>query len=162
MITLMHGDILEGVTEEHGCMEVDSFVNPVNCVGIMGKGLAAQVLRAFPAASDSYIRACRQGKVQLGKIYAVHRAAEWNPHVIFHFPTKVHWRDDSTLMGIAAGLASLVTEVHVHNVRSIAIPALGCGNGHLAWKDVRPMIEAAFQPVPRVEVRLYVPEEAHG
>jgi O-acetyl-ADP-ribose deacetylase (regulator of RNase III) len=134
---------------------VDALVNPVNTVGVMGKGLALQIKRAFPDVFAGYGRACKQGEVQVGRMHVVHRATA--PRFVINFPTKKHWRDSSKLEYIVAGLSDLVTTVDELHIGSIAIPPLGCGLGGLDWTAVKPRIVAAFRAHPDVRVVLFEP-----
>jgi O-acetyl-ADP-ribose deacetylase (regulator of RNase III) len=138
---------------------VDALVNTVNIKGIMGKGIALQFRQAFPAMFRDYERACKAGEVQLGKMHVYDLGGlTGGPHWIVNFPTKGHWRERSRLTDIEAGLGDLVTTILRLEIRSIAIPPLGCGNGGLNWADVRPRIEAAFTNLPNVNVLLFEPE----
>lgn len=150
MITYQSGDLLTA--------DVAAVVNTVNCVGVMGKGLALQVKQAYPAVFRSYAAACRRGEVQPGRVLTVPTGNEGNPRYIINFPTKRHWRDHSQLADIEAGLVVLVAEVRRLGLGSIAVPALGCGNGGLEWAVVRPLIEAAFSQLPQVQVVVYPPQ----
>lgn len=138
--------------------DVDALVNPVNTQGVMGKGLALQFKKAFPDAFQSYVRACEAGEVVPGKIHTVRRLMA--PRFILNFPTKKHWRNPSKLEYIRDGLDDLVQQVRALGIQSIAVPPLGCGHGGLDWEDVRPLIEAAFVPLPDVRVVLYAPKGA--
>ena len=88
------------------------------------------------------------------------RAGATNPRFIINFPTKRHWRANSRIDDIKAGLTALIDEVRSRNIRSIAVPPLGCGLGGLNWADVRPLIETAFVAVPEVRVLVYEPTGA--
>jgi O-acetyl-ADP-ribose deacetylase (regulator of RNase III) len=137
----------------------DALVNTVNTKGVMGKGIALQFKQAFPAMFRDYENACKAGKVRLGKmhVYDLGGLAD-GPYWIINFPTKGHWREPSRLTDVETGLEDLVATVCRLGIRSIAIPALGCGNGGLNWADVHPRIEAAFKNLPDVNVLLYEPE----
>lgn len=137
--------------------DVDALVNPVNIVGVMGKGLALQFKSAFPEAFAVYRRACEAGEVQTGRIHVVRRPKP--PRFIINFPTKKHWRNPSRLEYISDGLVDLIHTVNELGIRSIAIPALGCGNGGLAWSEVRPLIVTAFAALPQVRVLLFEPPD---
>ena len=138
---------------------VDALVNTVNTKGIMGKGIALQFKHTFPAMFRDYERACKAGEVQLGKMHVFDLGGlAGGPHWIINFPTKGHWRQRSRLSDIETGLEDLVETVRRLEIRSIAIPPLGCGNGGLNWADVRPRIEAAFTYLPDVNVLLFEPE----
>ncbi len=134
--------------------EAEALVNTVNCVGVMGKGVALAFRKAFPDNYRTYARACARREIQPGKMLVWERPSQpdiWDapssssfPRYIINFPTKTHWRSKSRLEIIDAGLAALVEEIRSRGIRSIALPALGCGNGGLNWNDVRPRIENAL------------------
>jgi O-acetyl-ADP-ribose deacetylase (regulator of RNase III) len=151
MIKLMQGDLLKQD-------DVDAIVNTVNCVGVMGKGIALQFKNKWPTNFTEYTTACKEGRVQLGRMLVHDSGGLVKPHYIINFPTKNHWRGSSNLEFIRDGLVDLVAQVRRLKIRSIAIPPLGCGNGGLDWNDVRPLIEEAFAPLPDVEVRLFEPK----
>ena len=140
--------------------DAEALVNSVNCVGVMGKGIALQFKQAFPENFLVYERACRAGEVQPGRVLVFETGRMLPPRYIINFPTKRHWRNPSRLEDVDAGLAALLEEVKRLDIRSIAVPPLGCGNGGLDWREVRPKIEAAFAQVPEVRVLLYAPEGA--
>jgi O-acetyl-ADP-ribose deacetylase (regulator of RNase III) len=142
--------------------EADAIVNTVNCVGVMGKGIALQFKKKWPENFRAYEKACKAGKVRLGTMF-VHDLGGLasKPHFIINFPTKDHWRGKSELSFIEEGLKDLVRVVREYGIRSIAIPPLGCGNGGLDWNVVRPLIEQAFRPLQsEVEVLTYAPDGA--
>lgn len=152
MIRFTTGDLLQA--------ETDALVNTVNCVGVMGRGIALQFKRAFPANFDAYAAACERGEVQPGRVL-VHETGQLTPpRFIVNFPTKRHWRAASRLDDIRAGLAALVEVIGAHGIRSIALPPLGCGLGGLDWRAVRPLIEAAMAALPAVEVVVFEPDGA--
>lgn len=137
-----------------------AIVNTVNCVGFMGRGIAAQFKRAFPANFKAYEAACKRREVVPGKMLVFETGQISNPRFIINFPTKRHWRGKSRMEDIEAGLGALVAEVRARGIPSIAIPPLGCGLGGLDWRDVRPRIERAFLDVPGVRVVIYEPGDA--
>ena len=149
MIDVTRGNLLDA--------EADAVVNTVNCVGVMGKGIALQFKRAYPQNFRAYKEACDRGEVRMGQMLVVPAGGLTSPKYIINFPTKRHWRARSQLADIDAGLRSLVAEVQRLGVRSIALPPLGCGNGGLDWRDVRPRIERAFAALPDVHVVLFEP-----
>lgn len=118
-----------------------ALVNPVNCVGVAGRGLALRFRRARPDNHAAYVRACRDGRLAPGRAH-VHSAPP-RPAIV-NFPTKRHWRNPSRLDDIATGLDHLRLLLDEHRWPSIAIPPLGCGLGGLAWDAVRPLIADAF------------------
>ena len=107
--------------------DVEALVNPVNTRGVMGKGLALQFKKAFPEVFTAYARACRAGEVVVGKVFVVERVG--TPRWIVCFPTKDDWRGASRLAWVRDGLVDLRREVEERGMRSIAVPALGCGLG---------------------------------
>jgi O-acetyl-ADP-ribose deacetylase (regulator of RNase III) len=149
VIELTQGDILGA--------DADAIVNTVNCVGFMGRGIAAQFKRAYPANFRVYEAACERGEVQPGRMLVFPISEATSPQWIINFPTKRHWRANSRLEDIKSGLAALIGEIRQRSIRSIAVPPLGCGLGGLDWADVKPLIEEAFTEVPDVRVLLYEP-----
>ena len=152
MIELVTGDILHADTQ--------AVVNTVNCVGIMGRGIAAQFKRAYPANFKAYQVACKAGKLAPGVMLVFDTGRLTHPRYIVNFPTKRHWRGKSRLEDIELGLATLVREVRERKIQSIAIPPLGCGLGGLDFADVEPRIEQAFSTVPEVNVLIFAPSQA--
>lgn len=152
MLKLKRGNLLDEKTE--------ALVNTVNCVGVMGKGIALQFKQAFPENFKQYQKACKNDGVQPGRMFTVATDSLLHPKYIINFPTKRHWRHNSRLEDIKAGLAALVAEVKTLGIQSIALPPLGCGNGGLDWAIVKPLIEAAFEPLPDIEVVLFEPAGA--
>jgi O-acetyl-ADP-ribose deacetylase (regulator of RNase III) len=152
MIEITHGNLLRA--------DVDALVNTVNCIGYMGKGIALQFKQAFPANFKEYEAVCKDGKLTVGNMLSHDNGALVNPRYIINFPTKRHWRGNSRIEDIAAGLTALVADVQRLQITSIAIPPLGCGLGGLQWDEVRPMIEQAFTVLPDVRVLLFEPTGA--
>jgi O-acetyl-ADP-ribose deacetylase (regulator of RNase III) len=148
-VMLTSGDLLE--------QKVDAIINTVNTVGVMGKGVALQFKRRWPENFRAYESACKSNSVKVGEMFIFDNGALLLPKYIVNFPTKQHWRSDSRLEFIEAGLKDLVQQIRRLNIRSIAMPPLGCGNGGLAWEDVEPRIRNAFAELADVEVRLFAP-----
>jgi O-acetyl-ADP-ribose deacetylase (regulator of RNase III) len=140
--------------------DAEALVNTVNCVGVMGKGIALQFKQAYPDNFRAYERACRAGEVQLGKMFVVNTGTLTNPRYLINFPTKQHWKARSRLRDIEHGLADLVATVRRLGLRSLAVPPLGCGNGGLEWSRVLPLIESAFAPLAEVQVLVFPPQNA--
>jgi O-acetyl-ADP-ribose deacetylase (regulator of RNase III) len=151
MIEAGSGDLLDA--------DVEAIVNTVNTVGVMGKGLALQFKRRFPANFDAYAAACKRGEVEIGRMLVVETKEPTGPRYIINFPTKKHWRDPSRLEYVRVGLNALVDEIRARGIRSIAVPPLGCGNGGLAWSDVEPLIERAVAELPDVRVAVFAPSD---
>lgn len=151
MIDLVKGDILKA--------DAEALVNTVNCVGIMGRGIALQFKKAFPENFKAYKAACNHKQIEPGKmfIYDLNRLYNYNPRFIINFPTKRHWKNKSHIEDIKLGLADLIDAIQQQQIRSIAIPPLGCGLGGLNWEEVRPLIIEAFQSLPQVNVLLFEP-----
>lgn len=149
MLELTTGNLLEA--------DVEALVNTVNTEGVMGKGIALQFAKKFPDMAEAYRRACKAGEVRPGRMHVFERGEMLNPRFVINFPTKRHWRAPSRMEDIEAGLAALVAEIGARGIRSVAIPPLGCGNGGLDWREVRPRIEHAFGALAGVRVLLYPP-----
>ena len=139
---------------------MEALVNTVNTVGVMGKGIALQFRQAFPANYAAYRAACKHNQVRPGSILVYQTGRFENPHFILNFPTKRHWKGKSKIEDIEAGLVDLVRVVRHYQVRSLAIPPLGCGNGGLDWSTVRPLIERALADLKDVKVLVFAPEGA--
>ncbi|MFE4373246.1 macro domain-containing protein [Streptomyces sp. NPDC056835] len=140
--------------------EVDALVNTVNTVGVMGKGIALQFKRAFPDNFAAYAKACADGEVQPGSMYVYDQGTLTKPRYLINFPTKRHWRSPSRPEDVQQGLRDLRRVIVDLQIRSIAVPPLGCGNGGLAWDDVHRMIVTSLGDLPDVEVRVYPPQGA--
>ena len=149
MITLTKGNLLES--------DAQAFVNTVNCVGIMGKGIALQFKKAFPENYDEYARACKKGEVRIGKMFVYKTNELFNPKYIINFPTKRHWKSKSKIDDIKKGLDDLIRQIELLGIKSIAIPPLGSGLGGLNWTQVKHLIESAFKATPNIAVQLYQP-----
>lgn len=149
MIELRTGDIFEE--------DVEALVNSVNCVGVMGRGIALQFKNAFPENFKAYEEACKRQQVQPGRMFVYESGKMTNPRYIINFPTKRHWRARSRIEDIEAGLDALADEIRARNIRSIAIPPLGSSLGGLDWADVRPRIETALGKLDDLQVLLFEP-----
>ncbi len=147
MLELKQGNLLEE--------DAEALVNAVNCVGVMGKGIALQFKQTFPENFQQYKKACDAKEVQPGRMFTVPTGKLFNPKYIINFPTKRHWREKSKIEDIQTGLKALVAEVQQLDINSIAIPALGCGNGGLDWLEVKPLIESAFVELPEVKAIVF-------
>lgn len=152
MIEYASGDILK--------CEADALVNTVNCVGVMGRGIALQFKHAYPENFKAYATACRRGEVQPGRMFVFETGQLAAPRYIINFPTKRHWRGKSRIEDIEAGLAALVEVIRARRIRSIAIPPLGSGLGGLEWVEVKPRIEAALAGLADVRVMILEPQGA--
>lgn len=142
-----HGNLLEA--------DAQALVNTVNCVGVMGKGIALQFKQQFPANFLAYRDAVARRQVRPGRMFVFETGFTRHPQYLINFPTKRHWREPSRLSDIETGLTALVHEIVDRSIRSIAIPPLGCGNGGLDWTVVRPLILRALSELPELTVLLF-------
>lgn len=147
MIRVMLGDLFES--------NAQTWVNTVNCVGVMGKGVALGFKQRFPEMFTEYELRCQRGDVRLGKPYLFKQLVEpW----ILNFPTKQHWRQVTNLKDIIAGLEYLEAHYRGWGIKSLAVPPLGCGNGQLEWRVVGPTLYRNLQKL-EIPIELYAP---HG
>jgi O-acetyl-ADP-ribose deacetylase (regulator of RNase III) len=149
MITYTEGNLLNA--------EAEALVNTVNTVGVMGKGIALMFKEAFPANLRAYEEACKAGAVEVGHMFVSEQRELMGPKWIINFPTKKHWRNPSKLEWIEEGLEDLKLVIREHNIRSIALPPLGSGNGGLDWPVVRARIEQALGELQGVEILVFEP-----
>ena len=134
MITYKKGNLLAD--------EASALVNTVNMMGVMGKGIALQFKKEFSWNYRVYVDACQGGLVGIGKLLLMDDTSEtYCQKLIIIFATKTTWSKPSEYYYIEAGLKALVTCIHDHQIESVAIPALGCGNGGLDWTIVKAMME---------------------
>jgi len=152
IITYQSGDLLKS--------DVQAIVNTVNCVGVMGRGIALQFKRQFPDNFKLYEKACKNNEVTPGKMLVFSTGHLFNPQYIINFPTKRHWRGKSQFQDVELGLEDLVYVVKKNNIRSIAIPPLGCGLGGLDWNVVKPLIEQKLAVLVGVEIIVFEPQGA--
>jgi O-acetyl-ADP-ribose deacetylase (regulator of RNase III) len=150
MIQFTNGNLLDA--------PVEALVNTVNTEGVMGKGIALQFKQAFPEMYRAYEAACAAGEVKLGRMHVFDLGGlVGGPRWIINFPTKGHWRSRSRLSDIKSGLSSLAETIRKLEIKSIAIPPLGCGNGGLNWAEVQPLIVGALGQLEGVDLRVYPP-----
>jgi O-acetyl-ADP-ribose deacetylase (regulator of RNase III) len=149
MIRFTTGNLLDA--------KVEALVNTVNTVGVMGKGIALMFKEAFPENFSKYEAACKSNEISVGHMFVTQRRDLLGPKWIINFPTKKHWRHPSKLEWITTGLDDLKCVILKNDIRSIALPPLGSGNGGLDWQDVRPKIEAALGALANVDVTVYEP-----
>ena len=126
-----------------------TLVNPVNCVGVMGKGIAREFKEREPAMFVAYKRICEKKQLAPGKLWLWHGTAS----LILNFPTKQHWRNRSKLEWIEAGLEEFVRHYRELGIVEISFPQLGCGNGGLQWAEVRPLMEKHLGSLP---IQIYI------
>jgi O-acetyl-ADP-ribose deacetylase (regulator of RNase III) len=123
----------------------------------MGKGIALMFKEAFPENFRAYEEACRRDEVRIGRMFVTENVALRGPRWLINFPSKKHWRHPSKLEWIAEGLEDLRRVIEEKNIKSIALPPLGCGNGGLDWSEVRPEIERILSPLQSAEIVVFEP-----
>lgn len=151
-INYFHGDLLKDGAE--------AYVNTVNCVGVMGKGIALEFKKRWPQNYENYKNVCAAKDLRPGKMLVWENKSlisELEPKFIINFPTKDHWRKNSEMSFIESGLDDLKKVIKKHKIKSIAIPPLGCGNGGLDWNQVKPLIIEKLSEFNDVEINLYLP-----
>jgi O-acetyl-ADP-ribose deacetylase (regulator of RNase III) len=152
MITYTTGNLLAA--------DAEALVNTVNCVGIMGRGVALQFKKAFPANFTAYAAACKRAEVQPGRMFVFETGKVTHPRYIINFPTKRHWHGASRLSDIESGLKALAGEIASRRIRSIALPPLGSGLGGLNWPDVRAAIDRLLSRLDDVAITVFEPNGA--
>ena len=140
--------------------DAEALVNTVNCVGVMGKGIALQFKQAFPENYEHYRQACERGEVRPGRMFVFETGRLMGPKFIINFPTKQHWKGKSKVEDVDAGLDALAEVIRSHRIRRVAVPPLGCGNGGLDWGVVRRLIQNKLKGLEGVEVFVYEPAGA--
>ncbi len=151
MIIFTQGNMLDA--------DVDALVNTVNAVGVMGKGIALMFKERFPENYKAYEAACKRKEIRAGSLFVTEQLVA--PRWIVNFATKQHWRNPSKLEWIKSGLADLRSFIVEHQIRSIALPPLGSGNGGLDWADVRPLIQDTLGDLTAVKVVVYEPTQQY-
>ena len=148
MITFVRGNLFDSAAQV--------ITNTVNCVGVMGKGVALEFKNRYPAMFTEYHSRCERGEVRPGEPYL------WEDErvQVLNFPTKRDWREGSRLSDIEQGLQYLALHYQDMGIQSIAMPPLGCGNGGLRWEDVRPLIEKHLGTLEDLDVYVYEPAAA--
>lgn len=152
MLHFLKGNLLDSSAE--------ALVNTVNTVGVMGKGIALQFKEAFPVNNRKYVEACKAGILTVGQLLAVkdHNAL-LGEKLVINFPTKKHWRYPSKYEYIESGLKALAALIIEKDIKSIAVPPLGCGNGGLQWDKVKQLIEVYLGTLP-ADIYVYEPNTA--
>ncbi len=149
MIRFKTGDML--------AEDAEALVNTVNCVGVMGRGIALQFKKVFPENYRAYSNACKRNEVQPGRMFVFETHQLVNPRYIINFPTKRHWRGNSRIEDIESGLVSLAEEIRKRGIRSAAVPPLGSGLGGLNWAAVRERMQEALGALESVQVVVFEP-----
>ena len=151
MLKYVNGDIFESRCE--------ALVNPVNCVGVAGAGLALEFKKRYPENHAAYCNYCKHGYMKPGRVFVFVTDTKKNPHLIINFPTKLHWRNKSRVFpDIHMGLWNLVDHLFEYQIYSIAIPALGCGKGGLTWHSVKCKMDQILRPFAHgLRILIYEP-----
>ncbi len=146
LVTLVTGDLFSS--------PLQTLVNPVNTVGVMGRGLALEFKSRYPAMDKAYRAECASGRLVIGKLFLFVTDKRW----ILNFPTKRHFRDPSRLAFVEAGLRAFPEFVTTHGITSAAFPALGCGLGNLPWTRVYPMMLELLS-IANIPIEIYAPSD---
>ena len=133
--------------------EMECIVNTVNCVGVMGRGLALQFKHKYPNMYEDYRNKCLNKQIKLGEVYLYE---DTSSKKIINFPTKNHWKNKSNIEDIENGLINLCDKIDKFGITSISIPPLGCGLGGLNWDDVYPLI-IKYMTDLNIQVEIYLP-----
>lgn len=153
MITYTQGNLLESRAE--------ALVNTVNTVGVMGKGIALMFKERFTRNFALYAMACRAKQVRIGEMFVTETGEFGGPRWVINFPTKEHWKAPSRLEWIEAGLVDLKRVLREKQIKSIAIPPLGAGNGGLDWPSVRARIDGALRDMRDVDITVFEPTDTY-
>lgn len=145
MIKVLIGDIFKS--------EAHTLVNTVNCVGVMGKGIALEFKKRFPEMFKDYCAKCNLNMIQTGILYYY---PDMFGKSVINFPTKKHWRSPSKLEDVVSGLDYFITVYKEWGIRSVAFPPLGCGNGGLDWKIVGPLMYQKLSLLD-IDIEIYAP-----
>lgn len=148
------GDMFDEPTE--------AIVNTVNCVGVMGKGVALEFKRRWPDNFKEYKKRCSRGEILPGRVFVFDNndmLSNGTHRFLINFPTKVHWRSQSKIEYIREGLDDFVSKVEGFGIKSVSLPPLGCGNGGLDWLHVRPIIEEKLSKLSGVRVVVFLPKD---
>lgn len=148
MIYYLKGNILDSKAE--------ALVNTVNLVGVMGKGIALQFKKQFPSNFKLYQKACKDGSIDIGKLLVTKETTVFGEKIIINFPTKTDWRKSSEYSYIELGLKDLISIIRQYDIKSIAIPPLGAGNGGLNWVKIKSMIAKSFVDID-IDIYVYEP-----
>jgi len=144
MIRYIRGDIFKS--------KAAALVNPVNCAGRMGAGLAQDFAIRFPEIINLYRTACDEEALVPGEVQMLRTESGI---YIFNFPTKDHWKNPSQISYIREGLYALAKLLDAHKIKTVALPLLGCGLGGLKWEDVKPLVIEVFEDYSDIDVKVY-------
>lgn len=148
MVTYVTGDIFRSPAQV--------ITNTVNCVGVMGAGIALEFKKRYPDLFNDYKQRCQKGEVIAGRPYLF----ENDKVQVLNFPTKRHWKNNSDINDIEDGLKYLAEHHADMGIFFLALPPLGCGLGGLEWASVKTLIDKHLGPLPDLEVLVYEPKVA--
>lgn len=143
MLKYVEGDIFNSPAQV--------LVNTVNTVGVMGKGIALSFKKKYPEMFATYRKVCDKHQLVIGKLMLWYGPDHW----VLNFPTKEHWRNPSKMEYIEKGLMAFQRKYADYNITSIAFPKLGCGNGELDWREVKPLMEKYLKELP-IDTYIYL------
>lgn len=139
---------------------MQTITNTVNCVGVMGKGVALRFKNAHRANYNEYVERCHRGEVRPGVPFvsnADEKRDKPDLQLVLNFPTKDHWRNPSQIEWIEAGLQTLAENYEAWGIKSLALPPLGCGLGGLEWGQVWPLMQRYLGDLP-IDIEVWVPD----
>lgn len=144
--------------------DAEAIVNTVNCVGVMGKGVALEFKKRWPDNFKAYKAECDAKRLTVGKMFVFDQGADMfeakqPPRFLINFPTKDHWRGKSKMSYIVDGLDDFIIQLRKHAIQSVALPPLGCGNGGLPWQDVKAVLEQKLADIHDIDFIVYAPQE---
>ena len=151
MINFIKGDLF--------CDHAEAFVNAVNCVGVMGRGIALQFKKRYPENFKAYELKCKLNHMMPGRVFVYETNRFVNPKYIINFPTKRHWKEASRIEDIELGLVDMSQVIKEYGIKSIAIPALGSGLGGLDWQLVKEKIKYILYDLEDIEINVYEPRQ---
>ncbi|GHT68716.1 Appr-1-p processing protein [Bacteroidia bacterium] len=152
MIHYTKGNILDS--------DAQALVNTVNTVGVMGKGIALQFKNAFPNNFKAYEDACKRKEIAIGKLFvSKDRNLNSGEKIIINFPTKKDWRKSSEYSYIEDGLDDFLKVIEKEQIKSVALPPLGAGNGGLEWEKVKQLLELKLSTL-NIDIYVYEPTNA--
>jgi len=154
MIIYQKGDLFKKLNN------VEAIINTVNCMGVMGKGIALEFKKRYPENFRIYRSKCLNKELTIGNSFIYRIPNSEHTKFIINFPTKKHWRNPSKIEYIEAGLDDLINLIEEYDIKSIAMPALGCGNGNLDWNIVKPLIEKKLKPLEHINIFIFEPSNS--
>ncbi len=141
--------------------KAEALVNTVNTVGVMGKGIALQFKKLFPTNYKIYKELCDNKAFEIGNVLVVQdQNVITGEKLIINFPTKKHWKSPSEYEYIEKGLDELIKVIKEKEIKSIALPPLGSGNGGLQWYKVKEIINRKISHIENCNITVYEPNKS--